>query len=213
MMHIGAVLTGDLIASTDATPKAVDDAMAVLSSAADRVSGWTRTSTLFTRFRGDGWQMFLSSPGLTLRSCLFLVANLRAADIGLATRISVGVGGADVDGRRSLAGAHGEAFVLSGHGLDTMTKAKTLDIAGALDAHGLQAAIFNLAEWQSGRWSREQAEAATLALEPGSLSKTDTAAKLGITRQALQARLNSAGLPALAKALSAFESARYQITD
>jgi hypothetical protein len=209
MTHIGAVLTGDLIASTDATPKAVDDAMAVLSSAADRVSAWTNTRTLFTRFRGDGWQMFLSDPGLTLRCCLLLIASLRASSIGLATRISVGIGTTGSLGRGSLSDASGEAFVMSGHGLDNMAKTKRLEIAGAWDLNSWQTAIFDIVEWQSGRWSREQAEAALVALEPGNHAQADMAAKLGITRQAMQARLNSAGVPALASSLRAFEMASY----
>jgi hypothetical protein len=209
MIDMGAVLTGDLIASTDATPEAVDDAMAVLSSAADRVSEWTHTNTVFTRFRGDGWQMFLSSPGLTLRCCLLLIASLRASHIGLATRISVGIGTTGRLGQGSLSDASGEAFVISGHGLDTMAKTKRLEIAGAWDVNAWQTAIFDLVEWQSGRWSREQAEAVVIAIEPGIHAQADMAAQLGITRQAMQARLNGAGQPALTSALRAFELASY----
>jgi hypothetical protein len=210
MVYIGAVLTGDLIASTDATPKAVDDAMAVLSSAADRVSEWTNTSTLFTRFRGDGWQMYLSDPSLTLRCCLFLIASLRASNIGLTSRISVGIGTTGTLGRGSLSGASGEAFVISGHGLDNMAKTKRLEIAGARDLNSWQTAIFDLVDWQSGRWSREQAEAVKIAIEPGLQAQADMAATLSITRQALRARLSSAGQPALTNALRAFETASYQ---
>jgi hypothetical protein len=209
MTYIGAVLTGDLIASTDATPETVDDAMGVLSSAADRVSAWTNTSTRFTRFRGDGWQVFLSDPSLTLRCCLILIASLRASNIGLATRISVGIGATGSLGQGSLSGASGEAFVISGHGLDSMSKTKRLEIAGAWDLNDWQTAIFDIVEWQSGRWSREQAEAAMVALEPGNQAQADMAAQLGITRQALRARLNSAGVPALTSALRAFEMASY----
>jgi hypothetical protein len=209
MENISAVLTGDLIASTDATPKTVDNAMAVLSSAANRISEWTNTNTLFTRFRGDGWQMFLSSPGLTLRCCVFLIASLRASKIGLATRISVGIGTASRLGEGTLSDASGEAFVLSGHGLDRMAKTKRLEIAGAWDLNSWQTAIFDLVAWQSGRWSHEQAQAAMIALEPGNHTQADMAARLGITRQAMQARLNSAGIPALHGALRAFEMASY----
>ena len=207
MMTIGAVLTGDLIASTDATHDDVDDAMAVLSTAAMRVSDWVNTSTRFTRFRGDGWQMFLSDPSLTLRCCLFLIASLRASNIGLTTRISVGIGNTDRLGQASLSDASGEAFIISGHGLDHMAKSKRLDIAGAGDLNIWQMAIFDLVAWQSGRWSREQAEAAMIALEPGINAQAEIAARLGITRQAVQARLNTAGIPALQNALRAFERA------
>jgi hypothetical protein len=210
MVYFGAVLTGDLIASSEAAPDVVDKAIATLASAASKITDWTTADTRFTRFRGDGWQMFLPFPGLALRYTLYLVASLRASNIGLTTRISVGIGTIDAIGKQSLSDARGEAFVISGHGLDNMAKNKRLEIAGAWDVNTWQTAIFDLVEWQSSRWSREQAEAVMIALEPGNTTQADMAALLGITRQALRARLYSAGQPALKHALNAFEMASYQ---
>lgn len=200
------MLTGDLVGSRVAGAAAVDAAMTVLSGAAGRIAAeWLQEPTFFTRYRGDGWQMYLAEPGLVLRACLYLTASLRASGAGLQTRISVGVGGVERIGPDGLAGASGEAFTLSGQGLDDMPKARRLAIAGRGHVTLWQEAIFDLVEWQAGRWSREQAEAVIHALDPREATQAEIAARLGITRQALQARLRGAGLAAMTGALLAFE--------
>lgn len=84
-----AVLTGDLIGSTDAQTHAVEETMRLLKDMAIQIS----PSTHFTRFRGDGWQIYLESPGKSLFAILFLWAGLRAARC-LESRIALGLGAA-----------------------------------------------------------------------------------------------------------------------
>jgi hypothetical protein len=201
-----AVLTGDLIGSTGAGPNAVDHAMRALADAAAHLSQEAACDTRFTRFRGDGWQIYLDHPRHALRAALLMTAALRATEKGLATRISVGIGQITRLGDKGLSDASGDAFVISGHGLDLMPKSKRLVIAGGGVDAKWHTPIFDLVEWQSGRWSREQAEAVMLALGPDRPSFRDIAAGLGISRQALQARLSSAGYHALEEALHTFET-------
>ncbi len=206
MEHIVAVLTGDLIGSTGAGPDAVDRAMRALADTAAQLSQEAESDTRFTRFRGDGWQVYLDHPRHALRAILLMTATMRAADNGLATRISVGIGQVTRLGTQGLSDASGEAFVISGHGLDQMPKSKRLTIAGGGGDAKWHSPIFDLVEWQSGKWSREQAEAVMLALGPDRPSYRDIAAALGISRQALQARLSSAGYYAVEAALHRFEN-------
>ena len=217
-----AVLTGDLIASTKADSPAVDRSMQALSQAARTLGDWAGHDTRFTRFRGDGWQLYLAKPGLILRATLFLTAYLRAAEVGLATRISIAVAPNNRLGDSGLSGASGLAFEKSGHGLDLMRRSESIafDDADTLvfgDADTLvfgapmaplgpwQGAVLALAHWQASRWTREQATAMALALDPTNPTQDQIAQTLGITRQAVQARLKGAGLAALQSALSAFE--------
>ena len=209
MTPYAAILTGDLIASTKAEPSAVATAMAELARASRDLHFWDLAETKFTRYRGDGWQIFLDFPGNALRACLFLTARLRASECGLTTRISVGLGRVDSLGTYDLSDASGEAFTISGHGLDEMPRSSRMVIAGNAELGKWHSAIYDLADWQSGRWSREQAEAVALALDPIDPTQEHMAKKLRITRQAMQARLSSAGYSALAAALYAFESADY----
>lgn len=209
-----AVLTGDLIASTAATATAVDRAMQALSQAARTLGDWAGHDTRFTRFRGDGWQLYLAKPGLILRATLFLTAYLRAAEVGLATRISIAIAPNNRLGDSGLSGASGLAFEKSGHGLDLMKRsesiafddADTLLFGAPMTPLGpWQGAVLALAHWQASRWTREQATAMALALDPTNPTQDQIAQTLGITRQAVQARLKGAGLAALQSALFAFE--------
>lgn len=210
MEKIAAVLTGDLVASQAAGTATVDAAMAVLARAADRMAtDWLHSPTFFTRYRGDGWQVYLDVPGLVLRGCLYLTASLRASGTGLETRISAGVGTVERIGPDGLASASGEAFTLSGQNLDDMERNRRLLIGGRGFVTPWHEAIFDLVEFQASRWSREQAEAVMHALDPREATQAEIAARLGITRQALQARLRGAGLSAMTGALLAFEGANF----
>ena len=190
-----AVLTGDLVDSSGASPVAVESAMGCIAAIADRVGG---EATTFSRHRGDGWQFYLEQPGLALTATLLICAELRAKG-GLESRIAIGLGGAHMGSFtnpgavRDLGAATGTAFISSGRALDSMDKSSRLTIAGeGVDA--LHARVISMIEDQVMNWSREQAEAMALALGPKDPpTQQAMAEKLGITRQAVAARLHAAG--------------------
>lgn len=229
-MHPIAVLTGDLIASTAADVSAVDRAIQALAQAARILGDWAGHDTRFTRFRGDGWQLYLEKPGLTLRAALYLTAYLRAAEAGLATRMAIAIAPSYRLGAQGLSGASGLAFEKSGRGLDQMKRQDLIAFDADSDARKVSAvaptahagpdvtpgphskpdlwqkAILDLALWQASRWTRDQATAIALALHPDPPTQDRIAQSLGITRQAVQVRLKGAGLHALKSALTAFET-------
>jgi hypothetical protein len=200
-----AILTGDLIGSTKVAPPALERAMGVLAEAASEVSGWMPgADTRFTRFRGDGWQMYLANPGLALRAALMLNAWLRTADVGLATRAAIGIGRIASLGTDSLADARGPAFEASGHALDHMGRTRQLAIEG--DAiTSLHQIIVELLDERATRWTKEQAEATAYYLRPDNPTLTDIAPRLGISAQAVNYRLSGAGAPVIRRALKAWE--------
>lgn len=206
MGQIAAVLTGDLVASTEAGPAATDRAMDALCLAARRLSDWAGADTRFTRHRGDGWQICIGVPGLVLRGTIMLTATLRASGTGLGTRISAAIGEVDRLGEGDLSAASGAAFTIAGQNLDAMSRGARLCFGGPQPIGLWPEAIFDLIDWQSRRWSAEQAEAVALALDPAEPTQADLAARLGITRQALQARLQTAGFASLQTPLRAFEA-------
>ena len=213
-MKTRAVLTGDLIGSTKVGTIEVDHAMSVLEEASGKFRPWINDDTRFTRFRGDGWQVYLDPPGFAFCACLYLSARLKASGSALETRISVGIGAVGRLGRKDLSDASGLAFTISGHGLDDMPRGDRLAISGVTPMEGFFSGIYAQAEFQIRRWSREQSEAITLALEADHSANRPTieelARPLGISRQALQARLRGAGYHALTRSLAAFE--RYDYT-
>lgn len=189
-----AVLTGDLIGSTETAPEAVEAAMARIKTVADRISKMAS----FERHRGDGWQLYLESPGIALAVMLLIAADLRAVG-GLESRIALGLGGAyfnsfkNLFAVRDLYAANGSAFVSSGRALDKMPKSQRLALAGE-GTDILHQRLISMIDDRISNWSREQAEAVALALSPeGALTQSQIAARLGISRQAVAARLHAAG--------------------
>ncbi len=199
MESFAAILTGDLVNSTQAPVQTVDATMQRIATTAALIDEDTR----FTRFRGDGWQIYLRNAGQCLSVCLLILARLKASDGSLSTRISVGMGEIYPLPDGDLSAASGPAFIASGRGLDDMAAAQTLSIKGqGVDV--FQQSIFAFAADRAARWSREQAEAMALALNPDMPNRTAIATQLGISRQAVDARLAAAGHRLLEQASIAF---------
>lgn len=204
-LETAAILTGDLVDSTEAAPGVLERAMAELAGAAEGIAGWPDAAdTRFTRFRGDGWQLRVRDPARGLRAALVLTARLRAADLDLATRVAIGIGAVESPGTDSLADAHGPAFEASGHALDAIGRGRRLAIAGAGVA-ALHRAIVDLLDERTGRWTMQQAEAAALYLHPGDPTLADLAPGLGISTQAVNYRVTGAGAPSMRRALAEWE--------
>jgi hypothetical protein len=197
-----AILTGDLISSRKTSPDAVDAALATLADSARTFGDRWLQDTRFTRHRGDGWQIVLQDPGLALRAMLYLAARLRASGASCDTRVSIGVGAIDSQGTRDLSDGFGEAFHMSGDGLETSGK-RRLTIAGS-GIGPWQELTVELVDAISEDWTVAQAEAAAFALlsDP---TQEDIAAELGISRQAVQLRLAGAKMRAIEDAVDQFQ--------
>ncbi|MFM7334447.1 MAG: hypothetical protein ACKO1H_08545, partial [Tabrizicola sp.] len=93
-----SVVTGDLVGSTGYPAHAVDAAMRVLRNAAELIGTWQSPprNTRFTRFRGDGWQIVLAEPRLSLRAAVVIQGRLIA--LGQQSRFSIGIGPAETLG-------------------------------------------------------------------------------------------------------------------
>lgn len=206
MRKLHAVLTGDLIASTAAPPARTDATMRLLASCAADIDDNTR----FSRFRGDGWQLYLSEPGRCLHACLYIMARLAAAPDVLPTRISVGIGEVLALGDSSLESSLGEAFTLSGRGLDEMRKGQRLSISGE-KVGDFQKLAFAFAEDIMTRWTVPQAEAMAHVLSPLMPTHAVIAERLGVTRPAIDQRIAAARWSLLEQANAAF-FARYSTT-
>lgn len=200
-----AVLTGDLISSTKAPPEAADSAIAQIEAIASQL----QDVASFTRYRGDGWQLYLEKPGLALATALLIFAKLRALG-GLESRISIGLGGAYLSSGRNfhnvqtISAANGTAFVFSGQTLDLMPKNRRLVISGE-GVDRLHSRLVALIDDRIFRWSQEQAQVAALALAPKPpTTQLEIAENLGISRQAVALRLKAANFTMLNAAANDF---------
>ncbi len=208
-----AVLTGDLVGSRQRDNDTINAAMERIMRTARDIGDMVEADTRFTRFRGDGWQIVLGRAGWALRATLVIIADLKAGGKEIETRISVGVGPWQSLGTDDLSDAAGQAFAVSGTHLDKMPKHKRMTIADAREdtSQGQEnqdwpAAIFDMAEWISSRWSKPQAEAMAMALRGDWKTQDQLARYLGITRQAMHARLSGAGYQAIERALAVMEN-------
>jgi hypothetical protein len=205
-----AVLTGDLIASTQAGTPAVDRAMAVLSAAAEEIAGWHLAEnvavgdTYFTRFRGDGWQIVVSIADFGLRAALLMYARLAANPDLPKTRIAVGISTIDRLPGPDLSDADGAAFAISGRALSQIERGEHLRIAGD-KITPIRAALIALLDDRISDWTPEQAEAVAHAIAPDAPTQAAIATKLGISPQALSARLTGARWPTLRRVLATWE--------
>lgn len=206
--HI-SVLTGDIVGSTGRPASTVETAMQAIRAAAAGITGWQHPArdTRFTRFRGDGWQIVLAKPPLSLRAAVVIQGRLMA--LGLESRISIGVGPAQSLGTADLSDATGEAFERSGRGLDQMPDSARLAIDGApvLEEDRM---IADLLGERMGRWTAAQAEAAAMQLATSDRTPTlqDIGKTLGISPQAVNDRVRGAGCQTIASVLRRWEAAK-----
>ncbi len=201
---LSAVITGDLIASRKADDAQIARSMNALQGAAIALKIVTGHDLRFTRFRGDGWQVYLQNPNTALTATLLMLATLKATENTIESRFAIGIGPITALGANPLADASGAAFETSGATLDDMGKNK-LDIAG-VGVTSSQEAIITLCEHIAFGWTAPQAQAIKLWLMAPAATQDDIAAQLGISRQAVQLRLAGAGKPAMMAAIAAFKA-------
>lgn len=189
---MATVLTGDLIASTQAGPDAVNGAMAVIESIATHEAQISGLDVRFARFRGDGWQMYCPDAARVFRLTVLVLANLHSRPALAQTRLAVATGSISILPRTGLASASGEVFSVSGHALDNMGK-QQLTFESNLPAAPWQKPYFTYLDWQSSRWSPEQSQAIAMVFRYDAPEPRKSAEELGISRQAFSARLTGAG--------------------
>lgn len=123
-----AILTGDLVRSSELDPEGLDRAMEVLREAA--VSLNDATESVVGRpdfFRGDGWQLCLSSPDHAIAAAAFVRVAFIAS--GMDSRIGIGVGRVERLNAKRVSQSIGSAFTLSGRALDELGPERRLSLA------------------------------------------------------------------------------------
>lgn len=216
--RVYAVLTGDLVKSTRLSPDELERARAAAIEVALKVKSWGPDVVVgeLEFFRGDSWQLLLSAPARALRAALTMRAILRSA-IDVDTRIAIGIGLVDAIDSQRISLSSGEAFILSGRGLDHLGAHSRMTIA-------LPARVAQLAPWMPVvaelcdgiivGWQRRQAEIVAHAIAPDSPKQEEIAVLLKhpLTQQAVAKSLRGAGLQYLKSAISQFEATDWAST-
>ena len=202
-----AVLTGDLVRSTDLKQKDMNRVMSVLSDFAADNEYWLGQN--FTRQSGDGWQMLVPYPEHALRSALAIRARLRSEGKAFETYISIATGNVEEEPPGNLNLTNQAVFVRSGRELQIL-KERSID-DGIRIAHwdmSFAASTGYLADHISRAWTPPQAQAMLLYLNPhaADMTYTEAAEELGKSRQAVTKSLDAAGKDAVLKALYTLET-------
>lgn len=193
------VLTGDLVASSRLSSRALDAALEAVAQAC-RDLGPQIGATRFARNRGDGWQIALDTPRFQARLALLIRARLRAVGPELSTRIAIAQGAGTLPLDTDLNAAHGPVFTASGQLLDALEGPRIAHAGG-----GALGAALRLFDHISQGWTQAQARAMVPMLRLDPPTQTAASAEIGITRQSLSQALQGAGYEAILDAVTLIE--------
>jgi hypothetical protein len=158
--------------------------------------------------------LLLGRPQWALRTAVFLRASVLAQ--GKAdSRVSIGVGPVENVSTSRVSLSTGEAFYLSGQGLDDLTRNARMTIqiprsTGPLA--GWLPVVAQLCDAIIDRWSSRQAEVVALALHPDQPKHEKIASQLDppVDRPVVTKTLMRAGFQSLEAAIEQFESEDWQ---
>lgn len=125
-MKIGAIITGDIVDSTKMIADERDIMLRMLQSLPELLS--PIAGMTLEIFRGDSFQIRVQEAFLSLRMAIAIRAYIRTYRFAESkrewdARLSIGIGTLDYEGN-TLATSDGEAYRISGRGLDSIGKSR-----------------------------------------------------------------------------------------
>ncbi|CRL63451.1 hypothetical protein [Proteus vulgaris] len=115
--NIISVITGDIIGSRDITPEDYDVMLYTLEQTVQLLS--EQLPLKYDRYRGDSFQLVCSKANDAIKVAIVIQLALKTSSLEISARQSIGVGKVD-SLRNDVRTSIGEAFILSGEGLDKM---------------------------------------------------------------------------------------------
>lgn len=181
--NLHAVLTGDLVGSSQLTSSQSQQAMELLRNSATLFEQCF-PGTLYGKmdtFRHDSWQLLLIKPEQAFRAALFLRTALKMesdATTKYDSRISIGIGTVDSIAEERISDSRGPSFTLSGRGVESM-KGVSLALSIATErAEGwsdMTGAVIPLLDCIATDWTPTESRAVNAAL-------------MGLTQEEIAAR-------------------------
>lgn len=206
-MEIKAVITGDIVRSEQISLDNRDLLIQVLHQIVEDLQN--KSPMRMELFRGDSFQIVVDSPEMSLEVASMIRAGLKSntpkdSIIEWDARISIGIGTIEYQGDRIVT-SDGEAFKLSGRGLDTMEKRRLTintcwqEVNEELDA-GLAFVDDLITEW-----SVNQSKAVYFSVGKG-LSQANIANSIAKSQQNVSKTLTSAKESLLVRFTTRFET-------
>ncbi len=200
-----AVITGDLVNSTELGYDKVKDAFDRLECCAKMQENWYGGHPLhFTRHRGDGWQVALTQPKMALRSALAFRATLRTKGSEFDSYMGIAEGDVVGDIGPDLNVETADVFTDSGRNL-TSVREKLSWQRIKCNVDEIQA-VSILADKITQGWTPTQAETVLQFMDPNKKHNITKVSKtLGKSRQAVTKTLNAASFDAINLVLKLIE--------
>ena len=192
-MNIKAVITGDIVHSEQI---ALEHRGTLISTLRDVVAELQPLSPMqMEMFRGDSFQIVVERPETSMTIATMVRAGLKAHSPGSGksmwdARVSVGIGTTDYLGY-GIVTSDGEAFRLSGRGLDAMGKSR---LAASTRWHGVNEELpvgLAFADDLITHWSVGQAKTVYLSVAMG-LSQSEIARATATSQQNVSKTLAAA---------------------
>jgi hypothetical protein len=197
-----AVLTGDIVSSRQIPGKRLW--LKKLQDIIEKRSGLSKVPK-WSVFRGDGFQVELTTPADALRIALLIRTGLKSSQ-GIDARIAIGIGEKGYTAK-SVNESDGEAYQYSGNLLDSFKasqnrleiKSPWPEIDRSINMSLLLASVI------IDDWTQAEAEIAWLKLSEEK-TQVEMAKKLKITQPAVHKRATGAHLTEVVNLISYFES-------
>lgn len=206
-MEVKAVITGDIVRSEQIALDKRDLLIQVLQATVEELQ--SKSQMTMELFRGDSFQIVVDKPEMSLEIASMIRAGLKSntptdSIVTWDARISIGIGTIDYQGDRIVT-SDGEAFKLSGRGLDTMEKSRlTINTCWQEVNEELNAGLAFVDDLITG-WSVTQAKTIILSVGKG-LSQANIASSIAKSQQSVSKSLTSAKESLLVRFLARFET-------
>ncbi|GEM_PF-758607 len=199
-----AVLTGDVIGSTELSPQEYEDLLYTLTDLIKYICG-QHPNNEYEITRGDSFQIIIHDLENAAKYALIIRVGLRHRNTKYDCRSSIGIGfGSSI--RHNVGYSTGDAFTLSGRTLDSMDsetlKINTSDIR--FNEH-FDLLTKYLDSQVSGMKERQLAITyIMLTFNSEELTQGLIASKLGVLRESINRTINSANLTLIEEYISLF---------
>ncbi len=206
-----AILTGDIVGSSKLKPAQRKKLLGILKSTSKEIRKLYKNIVPFDVdiFRGDSWQLLVTEPKLALRIALLFRASIKSK-MGIRefdSKIFIGVGKIDSFPGQRVSLGNGEAFVLSGRGLENLKKYKMGIDYPSFEKNDYLRLIVQLVDVLASDWTVKQSASVSGALK--GLTQKKIAESFEFTQQAVHYHLNSADWVHIENVLAALENDNY----
>lgn len=194
-----AVLTGDIVKSRQIEQTIYDDLLYSLNNVLAYVSE-QHSDNAFQFIRGDSFQLVVRDAEQALKYAVLIRLSCKELDETLDCRISIGIGANDVI-RHQIGNSTGDAFTLSGQGLDSLKDDYLLIRAFDEEFDHKLTLLVQYLDHQINQLTQRQAAIFLLKIREPELIQQQIADLLGAQRVSISRSLKTARYDLLAQAI------------